>query len=80
MMPFIQQSSIKSDISKEMLYFVQHLDCEIMVRAPQPPLATTVLTFHTGVRTVCSICSGVVRRRRSNGEEVWNRRSVSARL
>lgn len=37
MMPFIQQSSIKAYISKEMLYFVQDLDCEIMVRAPRPP-------------------------------------------
>lgn len=53
MMPFIQQSSINADISKEMLYFVQDLDCEIMVRVPQPPLATTVLTYHQGVRTVC---------------------------
>lgn len=53
MMPFIQQSSIKADISKKMLYFVQDLDCEIIVRVPQPPLATTVLTHHQGVRTVC---------------------------
>ncbi|OMF30447.1 hypothetical protein BK132_09905 [Paenibacillus sp. FSL H8-0259] len=52
-MPFIQQSSIKADISKKMLYFVQDLDCEIIVRVPQPPLATTVLTHHQGVKTVC---------------------------
>ncbi|AIQ30880.1 hypothetical protein P40081_23940 [Paenibacillus sp. FSL P4-0081] len=52
-MPFIQQSSIKADISKKMLYFVQDLDCEIIVRVLQPPLSTTVLTHHQGVRTVC---------------------------